>query len=175
VCAAIGRGAHRCVPRRRGAAVLAPAAGGLALGAIALAGALLAGELPAAFERPPASVDELRLGGEHPALPAVELLTAAGFGAAAWRLAVLADREDDALWRRLSVGIALGRAGARRVARRDRRLARPVHEPLAVALGDAARDAAAQVGARVTLDLDRSAVPGRSRCRCSAGATCGCG
>ena len=98
---------ERSLPRGRGAEVLAVAAGGLGLGAIALASAMLGGWLPAAFENVPTSADQLRSASEHPALLAVELLTAAGCAAAAWRLAVLADTEGDKLWRWMAVGIAV--------------------------------------------------------------------
>jgi signal transduction histidine kinase len=95
------------VPQGRGAAVLTVAAGGLGLAAIALTAGLLDGWLPPAFERLPTSAEEITAADEHPALLIVELLTAAGFGVAAWRQALLADAEGDELSRWMAVGLGL--------------------------------------------------------------------
>jgi signal transduction histidine kinase len=96
---------ERSVRRREVARTLAGA--GAALAGIALIAALAGDALPDAFERLPTAADDLRPGSEHPALLVVELLTAAGCGAAAWRVAVLADTDGDELWRWLTVGLAL--------------------------------------------------------------------
>jgi signal transduction histidine kinase len=92
---------------RRGEVARTLAAAGAGLIVTALSAALLGDSLPDAFETLPTSADELRPGSEHALLLAFELLTAAGCGAAAARLAVLADTEGDELWRWMSVGLAL--------------------------------------------------------------------
>jgi signal transduction histidine kinase len=92
---------------RRGEVVRTLASAGLGLAAISLVAGLLADSLPDAFESLPTSADDLRPGSEHALLMTAELLSAAGWAAAGWRLAVLADTDGDELWRWMALGLAL--------------------------------------------------------------------
>jgi signal transduction histidine kinase len=96
---------ERSVRRAEVARTLVGAA--LGLGAVALVTAVGGDALPDAFETLPTAAEELRPGMEHPALVIVELLTAAGCGAAAWRIAIRADTDRDELWRWMAVGLTL--------------------------------------------------------------------
>jgi signal transduction histidine kinase len=69
-----------------------------------VAAALLRDLLPAAFETPPETGEDLRLLSEHPALVVVEALTAACYGVAAVAFARLAEEEDDEFLKWLSIG-----------------------------------------------------------------------
>jgi signal transduction histidine kinase len=96
---------ERTVRRREAARTLVGA--GLGFAVVAGIAALAGGVLPDAFDSVPTAADQLRPGLEHPALAVVELLTAAGCGAAAWHVAVRADAERDELWRWMAVGLTL--------------------------------------------------------------------
>jgi signal transduction histidine kinase len=92
---------------RRGEAARTLVGAGIGLGAVAVIAAVAGDALPDAFDSVPIAAEQLRPASEHPALLVVELLTAAGCGAAAWHVAVRADTDRDELWRWMAVGLML--------------------------------------------------------------------